>query len=67
MPYTNYFDQLGFIFESVNNPIWRNNHFMEILLIELRDDSAHARMLMKHLHPSNNPEGKMFSPLRAVP
>jgi len=66
MPYTDDLYQPGFIFESVNNPIWRDNHLMEILLIELRDDSAHAWMLMEHLDPCNDPVAKMFGSLRAV-
>jgi len=66
MPYTDYLDQTGIFIESVYDSIGRDDHLVQILLIELRDDSPHARMFLKHLNPSHNSVAKMFSPLRAI-
>ena len=66
MPDTDDLDQPGLVFETVNDPIGRNDHLMQILLVELRNDSPHARMLIKHLDSGNDPVSEMFSPLRAV-
>jgi len=66
MPYTNDLDQLGLIIETVNNSIGGDDYLVQILLIEFRNDSSHARMLLKHLNPGHNSVAKMFSPLRTV-
>ena len=44
MPYTNDLDQLGFIIEAVNDSIGRDDHLVQILLIEFWNDSPHTRM-----------------------
>jgi len=66
MPYTNDLYQIEIVFESLNYPIWRNNHLMEILLIELWHYSPHTRMLLKHLDSRNDPVTEMFSLPRTV-
>ncbi|MEI6451117.1 MAG: hypothetical protein WCP98_14410 [Actinomycetes bacterium] len=66
MPYTDYLDQTGIIIESVYDSTGRDDHLVQILLIELRNDSSHARMILKHFNPGHNSVAKMFSPLRAI-
>ena len=66
MPYTDYLDQTGIIIESVYDSIGRDDHLVQILLVELRNDSSHARMILKHFNPGHNSVAKMFSPLRAI-
>jgi hypothetical protein len=46
MPYTNDLDQLGLIIETVYNSIGGDDYLVQILLIEFRNDSSHARMLL---------------------
>ncbi len=58
MPYTNDLDQLGLIIETVYNSIGGDDYLAQILLIEFRNDSPHARMLLKHLNPSHNSVAK---------
>ena len=66
MPYTDDLYQRGIVFEAVYDSVWRHEHLVQILLVELWNDSSHARMLLKHLHSGNNSVAEMFSPLRAV-
>ena len=66
MPYTNDLDQLGLIIETVCDSTGGDDYLVQILLIEFRNDSSHARMLLQHLNPGHNAVAKMFSPLRAV-
>jgi hypothetical protein len=66
MPDTDDLDQTGIFIESVYDSIGRDDHLVQILLIELRNDSSHAWMILKHLNPGHNSAAKMFSPLRAI-
>ena len=66
MPYTNDLDQLGLIIETVNDSTGGDDYLVQILLIELRNDSSPERMLLQHLNSGHNSAAKMFSPLRVV-
>ena len=66
MPDTDDLDQTGIFLESIYDPIGRDDHLVQILLIELWNDSSHVRMILKHLNPGHNSAAKMFSPLRAI-
>jgi len=39
---------------------------MEVLLVELRNNSPQAGMRLEHFNPRNNSVSEMLSPLRAV-
>ena len=66
MPDTDDLDQPSLFIETVNDPIGRNDHLMQILLVKFGNDSPHVRMLIKHLDSGNDPVSEMLSPLRAV-
>jgi len=66
VPHPNNLDQIKLVFNSVDYSIWGNDHFMEILLVELRNNSPHSRMFLKRLNPRNDSVSEVLRPLRAV-